>query len=213
MHGRDLASPALREFEGGPGNPPGTRRRDLAHRKRQIRGRHELSRPQVHVAVGIKALGILPHDHEVHRRASVMRKPRTRSTGPDIGIKIEGDSQLGRNIDAALRARRIVGMRDGPEQDAVRGTAALEHRRRKGGSARLETDEPDLVGLELQAEPQAAVHEIEDLHRRGGNFRTDAVAREDYDAHGDPLAWRPRPLRPRSHPLQDGACAAMLQRE
>jgi len=77
-------------------------------------------------------------------------------------------------------------MGDGAEQEAGRRTAALEHRSREGGPGGLETDKPDLVGPELEAEAQAPLREAQHFDCRGGNFRADAVARQYDDAHGGP---------------------------
>ena len=64
-----------------------------------------------------------------------MGKAVPRSAGSNVGVKIEGNPQFGRNIDAAFRAPGIIGMGDGPEQDAVGLTAALQHRSREGGTS------------------------------------------------------------------------------
>ena len=49
--------------------------RDLAHGERDVRRRHELAGAREHVAVGVEALGVLAHDHEVHRRAAACGRP------------------------------------------------------------------------------------------------------------------------------------------
>src|SRR5260370_39381830 len=99
----------------GPGQPvarggmaPGPHRRYLAHRKREIGSRHELSRPEAHVAVGIKALGVLSHDDAVHRRAAAMGKAVTGSAGSNGGGKRRPNSPFRRKHSAALGTPRVM---------------------------------------------------------------------------------------------------------
>ena len=66
VHGGHMLSPLHGKHECGAGDPLAGLPGDLAHRKRDIRCRHELAEAHVHVAVGIEALGRLAHDDEVH---------------------------------------------------------------------------------------------------------------------------------------------------
>src|SRR5262245_7588122 len=137
----------------------------------------------MHVAVRVKSLGVLAHDHEIHLGAAVMGEAFSGPARADIGVKIERDSQLGRDVDAAFGPRWIIGMGDRAEQDAVRRTATLEHGGRKGRAAALEARKADLMLLAIETQFETAVQQGEDFERRGRNLRTDAVPRQYYDPH------------------------------
>ena len=123
-----------------------------------------------------------------------MRKTGTRTAGPDVGVEIERDAQLGRHVDAAFATARIFRMRDRGENDPVRRASGIEHRVRQGGAAGLQGGETDLVRFEGETQRQLAIDESEHFEGGGRDLRTDAVARQHQNSHGfDP---RPAPLRP-----------------
>ncbi len=128
MHRGDLTAASAREAESRLGDATAGLRADLAYRESEIRGRHELARSQVHVAVGVETLGVLAHDHQVHRRAAPVLDALEAAARADIGEKIERDPQIAGGIAPALRARRVVEMRNGAEHEAVRRAAGLDDR-------------------------------------------------------------------------------------
>ena len=147
----------------------------LRMRQGDILGRHELAGAVEHVAVRIHALGRFAHDDEVHRGAA-MRHAGAGAGGADIGVEVELDAELGRDVDAAFVARRVVEMRDRPEDDAVDFAGAGENAVRHGGAVRLVSLEADVAELVGDAEPEAVADRIEHGDGRLGDLRTDPVA-------------------------------------
>ena len=95
VHDGELLPPASRQLAGGAHDPRRGLGRDLAERQGDVGLRHELAAAGEHVAVGVEAFGILADDDEVHRLAQDGQL-RPRAAGPDIGIEIELDAELGR---------------------------------------------------------------------------------------------------------------------
>ena len=156
--------------------------RDLAHRQREVRRRHELARAQEHRAVGVEALGVLARDHEIDRRAATRRKAAAAARRPDIGVEIEPLAQLARRIEAALRDRRIVVVRHRPEDHAVGGLGGVDRGVREGRAVRAQRRQADGDGRERQAEAERAVGGAQHRQRGGGDLRPDAVAFHDDEA-------------------------------
>jgi hypothetical protein len=183
VHGGHPAPSAAGQLECGHRHPLGRLRADLADRQRQIAVGHELPAARVHGTVGVEALGVLPHDDQVHRRAQ-RAQAGARATRPDVGEQLEHRAQLGRRVDAALGPGRVVVVRHRPEQHAVHLRDALEHLVGQGGAVGGQRGEPDGPGLEVQAEAQQLVGGGEHVEGGGGDLGADAVARQDEDLHG-----------------------------
>ncbi len=182
VHDRDMPAPLHREAERFLGDAHRGVARDLAHRERQVGGRHELARSLEHVAVGIEPLGVLAHHHEIDRLAAARRKPFACLRGPDVGEQVEPLAQRARRVDAALVGGRIVVVRDRPEDDAVGGLRGREARFGKRRALRLERLEPDRHVLERELDLPAFSGGAQHVEGRGGDLRPDAVALHDAKA-------------------------------
>jgi hypothetical protein len=142
--------------------------------------------------------GALAHDDEVQ---ITERSPDAgaRAGRPDVGVKVELDAKGGRNVHPALVSRRIVQVRDRPEQDAVDLSRAGEDPVGKRRAGLLERGETDVGELELQPQAEAAVGRIEDAERRRRDLGADAVTGQDQDVHGSSRSAHPaRPGRKRT---------------
>ena len=70
-----------------------------------------------------------------------------------------------------------------PEDDAVGRPRGVEHLVGKGRAVLGEAGEPDLVGLERDAEFELLVQDLEHLDRGVGDFGADAIARQYDELH------------------------------
>ena len=141
--------------------------------------------PEVHVAVGVEALGVLAHDDEIHRRAPECGSAGARARGPDVRVEVELDAQLARRVDAALLARRIVEVRDRPEHDAV-GARGRPRARRPGNvvpSARSGWRGRSHAPRSAGRAPRRRSTASSTATRGRGDLGSDPVAGQDDDPH------------------------------
>ena len=137
----------------------------------------------MHVAVGVKPFGILADDDEVHRRSTPVLKTFAGSARAHVRKQIELDPQFSGDIDAACVARRIVGRRNGPKDDAVGPPAGIEDGRGKRRTDTPQRGEPDFLHVPGEIERQRASDVLENEQRRIGNLRADAVAGKHDQIH------------------------------
>ena len=176
VHQRNAPPARARELESALGDARAGLARDLADGDRDIRRDQHVAVARRHVAVGVEALGVLAHDHEVEG-ADALRGVAEGARRPDIGEQIELFAEIGRRIDPALLRRRVVEGRDGAEDDAIRRARARDHVVRQRGAVGLQCVQPDRVMLDRDLEIELALRRAEDFQRGEGDLRTDAVAR------------------------------------
>ena len=102
----------------------------------------------------------------------------------DVREEVELHAKLAGGIDAALLARRILEMIDGPEDDAgrvARGFHDVIGQRRAAASSAAPS--PISVDLPFEAELEFRVGAVEHGERRVGDLGADAVAGKDEDFH------------------------------
>src|SRR5882762_7044576 len=182
VHGGDLPAARHGSLESAPRDALTAFRRDAAHRERHVLGRHKLSEPHVHVAVGIEAFGILAVDHQIDGLAGEPdSEPRSRRT--DVGVEIELGAELCRRVDPAFFARRVLVSRERPENHAHREARRFHH---TGGERRaflLQRREADFLVLPLEPQLEEDIGAIENRQRRRRDLGPDAVAPQDKDFH------------------------------
>ena len=110
---------------------------------RDVFGRHELAAAHEHVAVGVEAFGAFAEDHEIDGLAGEAHA-HARFRRADVREEIELHAELARRVDAALLARRVLEMVDGPEDDARRVARGLHHVVGQRRAALLQRAEPHL---------------------------------------------------------------------
>jgi hypothetical protein len=182
VHDGHALAPALRQLECRARDTFAALPRDAAHGNGDILGHQHLAASRLHVAVGVKALGVLARDHEIEFAAAQL-KSGIGTRRPDIGEQVEALAQRHRWVD--LAARRVFELKcvGRPEHDAVRAPRLLNDVRMDGMVARLQAGVADRRLLKLQPEREACVRRFQDRERRGGDFRPDPVARENEEVH------------------------------
>ena len=183
VHGGDFLAPPHGELERGLRDPRRALPRNLAHRQRQIRRRHEFAGTEMHGAVGIEAFRVLAHDDEIDGRAAAGRESRARPRGADIGVKVEPLAQFAGRIEAALGDGRILIMRDRAEQHSVRGLGYFKDRIRKRRAAGAMRGPADGSGLERELQAIGAIGRPEHGVCRRHDFRPNAVAFQHQQPH------------------------------
>ena len=135
-----------------------------------IRRRHELAAALEHVAVGVEAFGVLAHHHEIDRLAAARREIRARLRRADVGEQVEPLAQRAGRVDAAFVGRRIVVVRDRPEDHAVGGLRRLEARLGKRRALRGQRLQPDLDLIECEFDLPFRGRGAQHAERRRGDL-------------------------------------------
>ena len=100
-----------------------------------------------------------------------------------VGIEIELDGKGGGNVDTALVARRIVEVRNGTEQDAVRLGSAIEDGVGKRGAGFGGRRKPDFIVFEYETKREQTVEFFQNMQRCGGDLGADAIAGQYKNFH------------------------------
>ena len=150
VHARDVLAASHREAERFLGDAHRGMARDLAHRERQVGGRHELARALEHVAIGVKPFRVLAHHHEIDRLAAPGRKTFARLRRSDVGEQVEPLAQRTRRIDSALVGRRIVVVRHRSEM-MPSAAFAISNASRERRALRRQRLQPDLDLVEANS--------------------------------------------------------------
>jgi hypothetical protein len=96
--------------------------------------------------------------------------------------KVEAPAQFTRRVDTAFGHRRIVVVRDRPEDDAVGRSGLPQRRLRQGRAVRPQGRKTDRRVGERQAERHDAIDLAQHAEGRGRDLRPDAVAGENEEA-------------------------------
>ncbi len=143
-----------------------------------VLGGLELARAREHVAVGVKALRVLAHDHQVHVRGQGGHAGPA-AAGTHVGVQVQALADRGRRIEPAFLRRRIFVGRDGAQDDAVGGAGRLDDARGQGRSLGFKRRQADVPLRQLEAQAEARVQRLEGGARRPRDLRADAVSGED----------------------------------
>ena len=171
---RKLAGRLCNSLTAMPCDPP--------KRDDDVRRDEEFAVALLHVAIGVKAFGILPHHHEVKRAKPVMQ-PRVGSRRPDICKQIEIlAKEFGRIDFAALLVLEIKGG-GGTQDQTVRGAHDFEEPGANGRAELPQAFVSDRMLLDLHVELKSLGSGPKDALGRGRDLRPDAVARQNDHAH------------------------------
>ena len=128
--------------------------RDPAQRDHNVWRDQHLAIALLHVAVGIKTLGVFTDDNEVEI-AEPAGPPCIGACRPDIGVEVEVFAKVPGRVDLAMRLVLEVEGRRRPQDQAVGGADDVEqlgaHRRAELLQARM----PDRMLLQPQIELEA----------------------------------------------------------
>jgi hypothetical protein len=172
-----MAAPLDRELAGRVRNPLAAVPGDAAKRDHDIGRDQKLAMALLHVAVGIKALGILPHHNEIKRAEGVAHAgigPR----GAQIGEQIEILPEIFRGIDLARALVLEIGCRSRPEDQAVGIANDFQQARPNGRTEFLQACVTDRMFFDLNVQLKALGSRAQDIVCRRRNLRPDAVTRQ-----------------------------------
>src|SRR5438105_131781 len=182
VYGRDFPAARHHSLEGAARDALAALRGDAAHRERHVLGRHEFAAARVHVAVGVEALGVLAVDHQIDGLAG-QPDAETRSRGTDVGVQIELGAKLGRRVDPAFFARRVLVSRERAEDHALREARRFQHARGERRALLLQGWQADFLVLPQEFQLEQGIGAVEYGERGRGDFGPDAVAGKDEDLH------------------------------
>jgi len=100
-----------------------------------------------------------------------------------VGIEIELHAKGGGNVDPALVPRRVVEVRNGAEQDAVRLGRAIEDGVGKRGAGFGERRKPDFIVFEYETKREQTVEFFQNMQRCGRDLGADAIAGQYKNFH------------------------------
>ena len=180
VHQRHLIAAALRQFEAGTGNALAAFARDAAQRHHHIGRDQHFAAARGHVAIRIKTLGVLAHDHQV-KRVHASRHARVGARRADVGEQVEVFAEKHRRIDLPLT---LVDVGVGGAQDQAIGFFHLFHQFRCHRLAvALEAFQAGHIMIERDAEIEFPRGSFHCGNRDGSDFGADTVSGQDYDAH------------------------------